>query len=91
MARQIIGRLILLECRPSLTVSYSAGLLCTMLAHHPYLGERVYVRGYEGEFFVASIEEVEFTVNLVPVVGTFPLPDSVPFADLIEPENSRVG
>lgn len=48
----------------------------------PGLAERVWVEGYERPFFVAKVNEERHEVDLVPVAGSTPCLDGVPFANL---------
>lgn len=48
----------------------------------PNLGERVRVEGYERPFFVAKVDEERQEVDLVPVAGSTPCLEAVPFASL---------
>ena len=49
----------------------------------PILLERVRVRGYDGTYFVVSIDEEAEEVNLVAVSGGARSLNSIPFSDLI--------
>ncbi|HWE86857.1 MAG TPA: hypothetical protein VG267_18070 [Terracidiphilus sp.] len=48
----------------------------------PHLGERVRVKGYDRPFFVTKVDEELQEVDLVPVAGSTPCLDAVPFASL---------
>jgi hypothetical protein len=50
------------------------------LPARPNLGERVRVEGYDRTFFVAKVDEERQEVDLVPVAGSTPCLEAVPFA-----------
>lgn len=50
--------------------------------HVPVLCERVRVRGTDEVYFVVTIDDERQEVNLIPVSGSAPSLNAVPFADL---------
>jgi hypothetical protein len=73
------------ECRSSLP-NTAAHMSDGSMQQLPHLAQRVRVLGREIPFFVVSVDEDAQTVDLIPVSGSRPTLEDVPFSELVFPD-----